>query len=68
MALLANWILFSRVILTETPLGIFAKYIAMLPAWIGNPIHVLLWLILLLGWSAALSIALKPLFVARHRH
>jgi len=63
----ANWIMVSNVILRKTPLGIFAKYLDMLPAWIGNPVHIGLWLILLLGWSVALVIAVRPLFPARNR-
>ena len=63
----ANWIMGSNVILRETPLGFFAKYFDMLPSWIENPVHIILWLILLLGWSVALVIALRPLFIARNR-
>ncbi|HSK45083.1 MAG TPA: hypothetical protein VLA83_14480 [Candidatus Binatia bacterium] len=63
----ASWIMVSNVILRETPLGVFAKYLDMLPAWIGHPVHIILWLILLLGWSVALVIALRPLFIVRNR-
>ncbi len=62
----ANWIMVSNVILRATPLRIVAKYLDKLPAWIENPVHILLWLVLLLGWSVALVIALRPLFVARN--
>jgi hypothetical protein len=62
----ANWIMVSNVTLRATPLRVFAKYLDKLPAWMGNPVHILLWLILLLGWSAALVFALRPLFVARN--
>lgn len=61
------WIIFSNISLRETSLGAIAKYLDLLPAWVANPIYVLLWLVLLLGWSVVLILALKPLFVVRNR-
>ena len=61
------WIIFSNISLRETSLGAIAKYLDMLPAWIGIPVHIGLWLVLLLGWSVALVIAVRPLFPARNR-
>jgi hypothetical protein len=55
------WIIVSNVSLRETPLGVIANYLDMLPSWIGNPIYLFLWFTLLLGWIIVLVFALKPL-------
>jgi hypothetical protein len=50
-----------NVILRETRLGVIAQFLDGLPLWVANPIFLLLWTVLLLGWIAPLILVIRQL-------
>jgi hypothetical protein len=55
----------SNISLRETPLGVIARFLDQLPPEVGNPIFILLWAILLLGWLFLIGFGTRPLFRSR---
>jgi|HubBroStandDraft_6_1064221.scaffolds.fasta_scaffold656189_2 hypothetical protein len=68
----ALWVVASNVILRETRLGVVAQLLDRLPPVVGNPIFILFWAILLLGWTGLIGFGLRPLVrrqvMRRDRH
>jgi hypothetical protein len=58
---LALWVVVSKVILSETRLGVVSQLLDKLPPAVGTPIFTLLWAILLLGWTVLVGFGLRPL-------
>jgi hypothetical protein len=59
------YIMEGHVVLRETRLGVIAQFLDKLPTRVGNPIFLLLWIVLLLGWSVPLILGFRRL---RHKH
>ena len=54
-------------VLRETRLGIIARLLDKLPPTIANTVDGLLWIVLLLGWTAPLTWGLRSLMQAKRK-
>lgn len=55
------YLMARNVILRETWLGIGARFLDKLPGGIANPTFILLWVVLLLGWTVPLVLGFRLL-------
>jgi hypothetical protein len=55
------YVIARNVILRETWVGIVARFLDKLPGEIANPIFILLWVALLLGWTVPLVLGFRLL-------
>jgi len=54
-----------NVVLRETRLVVIANFLDRLPAKVGNPIFIFLWIIFLFGWAALIGIGGRKLLRRR---
>jgi hypothetical protein len=58
----------GNVSLRETRLGVIAQFIGRLPPRIANPIFLLLWTVMLLGWIVPLMLGFRWLLRKKRSH
>jgi hypothetical protein len=60
------WLVFSDAMATDVSrVGAIAGFLHKVPAVVGTPIFILLWIVFLLGWLVLLTFGVRPLFRRR---
>ena len=55
----AVYLIVGNIVLRETRLGAIARFLDKMPAIIANPVFLLIWAIMLLGWSVPLVLGFR---------
>jgi hypothetical protein len=53
------YLMAGNIVLRETRLGAIARFLDRMPAVISNPVFLLIWAIMLLGWSVPLVLGFR---------
>jgi hypothetical protein len=59
------YLMLGNVVLRETRLGAIARFLDKMPGSVANPIFILMWAVMLLGWSVPLILGFRRLLAPK---